>query len=84
MCAVDINPLANCTGCIFGRSEPKSIPPVSHLSCSIFYLLLSSIASKRTLEPFEYKRYTCVKACVFRYLCMFILVCVTVHPMQWL
>lgn len=40
--------------------------------------------SKRTLEPFEYKRYTCVKACVFRYLCMFILVCVTVHPMQWL
>lgn len=54
MCVVDINPLANCIGCIFGSSELKSIPPAFHLSPSIFYLFfVFNRSSKKTLEPFS-------------------------------
>ena len=68
VCGVDINPLANCIGCIFGSSELKSIRPAFHLSPSIFYLFLSSIALQS--EPRSRstdKHHTCVQACVFSY-----------------
>lgn len=46
VCIVDMNPLANC---IFGSSEPKSIPPAFHLFSLSSTSFLSSIALQR--EP---------------------------------
>ena len=82
VCVVDINPLANCIGCIFGSSEPKSIPPAFSSLFSVFYLLfVFSRSSKRTLEPFT-PNTTPVRECVFldTYVCSHSSVSVSLYP----
>ena len=79
---VDINPLANCIGCIFGSSEPKSIPPAFSSLFSVFYLpFVFSRSSKRTLEPFT-PNTTPVREHVFldTYVCSHSSVSVSLYP----
>lgn len=66
MCIVDMNPLANCIGCIFGSSEPKSILYIFSVT-SIAFCLQSLF--KTNPRAFYWEHHICVQVCIFRYLC---------------
>lgn len=83
VCVVDLNPLANCVGCIFGCSEPKSIRPIP-----LFILLLPSSTSfclqslfKENPRAFQRTHQTpvCFSA---TYVCFCMFEGVSVHPAQ--
>lgn len=85
VCIVDMNPPANCIGCIFGSSEPKSILQAFHLfSVTSTAFCLQSLFKKNP-RAFYRKHHTCVQVCVFRYLysvCLYSYLSLPVHPVQ--